>query len=208
MQKRLIFVVGASGTSRTTVVAKIAAMLSEQNPTKEIVLASLSDQDGATNQQLQCFARLLNLPSAMLNLSTPTEDFDKMTDYDFMVIDVDSDNQDCISKIQTIQSHLGNSEVGVILTLPGSTSSNMVKTTISRFESIKPIIALTKLDECETNPADFSAIAESGAKIGVLSGTRSVIDAAVFASENILLQYLIENFSSQGSRTPPQTGSE
>jgi hypothetical protein len=29
----------------------------------------------------------------------------------------------------------------------------------------------------------------------MLSGTKSVIDPAVFASENILLQYLQENFS-------------
>ena len=32
--------------------------------------------------------------------------------------------------------------------------------------------------------------------IGVLSGTKSVIGAAMFASENILLQYLKENFIS------------
>ena len=208
MQKRLIFVVGATGTGRTTIVAKIAAMLREQNPNKEIVLASLSDQDGAANHQLQSFGRLLNLPGAMLSLSTQVEDFNKMTDYDFMVIDVHSDNTDAIFKIQEIQSQLGDSEVGVILTLPGSTSSKMVKSTISRFEAIKPIIAITKLDECETGPSEFSAMAETGAKIGMLSGTKSVIDAAVFASENILLQYLMENFSNHGSWAPTQTGSE
>ena len=195
LQKRLIFVVGASGSGRTTMVAKIAAMLREQNPSKEIVLASLKGQNGTANHQLQSFGRLLNLPTVMLGLSTPVEDFNKMTDYDFLVIDVASDSAESIEKVNSIQSHLGTSEVGALLVIPGSTSQSMIKTTIKRFHATDPLVALTKLDECETKPAEFSALAENNSKIALLSGTKSVIDPAVFASENILLQYLQENFS-------------
>ena len=194
LQKRLIFVVGASGTGRTTMVAKIAAMLRDQNTSKEIVLASLNGQQGTANRQLQSFGRLLNLPSVTLGLSTPVEDFNKMTDYDFMVIDVASDSADAIEKVCKIQSHLGTTEVGTLLAIPGSTSHSMISTTIKRFNATNPIVALTKLDECETKPAEFSALAENNTKIALLSGTKSVIDPAVFASENILLQYLQENF--------------
>ena len=195
LQKRLIFVVGASGTGRTTMVAKVAAMLRDQNPSKEIVLASLSGQNGTTNHQLQSFGRLLNLPAVMLGLSTPIEDFNKMTDYDFMVIDVHSDSPEAMLKLQDIQSHLGEAEVGTLLTIPGSTSSSMISTTIKRFAAINPLLVLTKLDECEPKPTEFSTLAENDAQIAMLSGTKSVIDPAVFASENILLQYLQENFS-------------
>ena len=195
LQKRLIFVVGASGTGRTTMVAKIAAMLRDQNPSKEIVLASLNGQNGTANHQLQSFGRLLNLPKVMLGLSTPVEDFDKMTDYDFMVVDVASDNSDAVEKVRSIQLHLGATEVGMLLAIPGSTSNSMINATIERFQAINPLVALTKLDECETKPAEFSALAENKTKIVLFSGTKSVIDPAVFASENILLQYLRENFS-------------
>ena len=195
LQKRLIFVVGASGTGRTTMVAKIAAMLRDQNPSKEIVLASLNGQNGTANHQLQSFGRLLNLPTVTLGLSTPVEDFNKMTDYDFMVIDVASDSADAVQKVHSIQSHLGASEIGTLLTIPGSSSHSMINTTIRRFNATHPLVALTKLDECETKPAEFSALAENNTKIALLSGTKSVIDPAVFASENILLQYLQENFS-------------
>ena len=106
LQKRLIFVVGASGTGRTTMVAKIAAMLRDQNTSKEIVLASLNGQKGTANRQLQSFGRLLNLPTVTLGLSTPVEDFNKMTDYDFMVVDVASDSEDAIEKVYHIQSFL------------------------------------------------------------------------------------------------------
>ena len=207
LQKRLIFVVGASGTGRTTMVAKIAAMLRDQNPSKEIVLASLKGQNGTANHQLQSFGRLLNLPTVTLGLSTPVEDFNKMTDYDFMVIDVASDSADAVEKVHSTQSHLGAPEVGTLLALPGSTSHSMIGTTIKRFQAIHPLVALTKLDECETKPAEFSALAENNTKIALLSGTKSVIDPAVFASENILLQYLQENFS-HADTAPALKGSE
>ena len=207
LQKRLIFVVGASGTGRTTMVAKIAAMLRDQNPSKEIVLASLNGQNGTANHQLQSFGRLLNLPTVTLGLSTPVEDFNKMTDYDFMVIDVASDSADAVEKVHSIQSHLGASEIGTLLTIPGSSSHSMINTTIRRFHATHPLVALTKLDECETKPAEFSALAENDTKIALLSGTKSVIDPAVFASENILLQYLQENFS-HTEKSPARTGSE
>ena len=207
LQKRLIFVVGASGTGRTTMVAKIAAMLRDQNPSKEIVLASLNGQNGTANHQLQSFGRLLNLPSVTLGLSTPVEDFNKMTDYDFMVIDVASDNINAVEKVQSIQSRLGASDVGGLLVIPGGASYSMINTTIKRFDAIHPLVALTKLDECETKPAEFSALAENNTKIALLSGTKSVIDPAVFASENILLQYLQENFSHPDT-APKLVGSE
>ncbi len=199
LQKRLIFVVGASGTGRTTMVAKISAMLRDQNPSKEIVLASLNGQNGTANHQLQSFGRLLNLPTLTLGLSTPVEDFNKMTDYDFMVIDVASDSPESVEKVGSIQTRLGEAEVGTLLAIPGSTSHSMINTTIKRFHPLKPLVALTKLDECETKPAEFSALAENSARIAILSGTKSVIDPAVFASETILLQYLQENFSQAAS---------
>ena len=195
LQKRLIFVVGASGTGRTTMVAKISAMLRDQNPSKEIVLASLNGQNGTANHQLQSFGRLLNLPTVTLGLLPPVEDFNKMTDYDFMVIDVASDSPESVEKVGSIQTRLGETEVGTLLAIPGSTSHSMINTTIKRFHALKPLVALTKLDECETKPAEFSALAENSAQIAILSGTKSVIDPAVFASETILLQYLQENFS-------------
>ena len=58
------------------------------------------------------------------------------------------------------------------------------------------MIALTKLDECETTPAEFSALAESEAQIALLSGTRSVVGALAHASAAVISQYLKENFSS------------
>ena len=53
------------------------------------------------------------LPTVTLGLSTPVEDFNKMTDYDFMVIDVAS-IAGAVEKVCRIQTHLGETEVGIV----------------------------------------------------------------------------------------------
>ena len=88
LSKRLIFVVGATGTGRTTMVAKLTAMIREAYPKKEIIAASLHGQNASNNRSLQGFGRLLNVTVCSLSLETPVADFNKMTDYDIMVIDV------------------------------------------------------------------------------------------------------------------------
>lgn len=208
LSKRLIFVVGSSGTGCTTMVAKLTAMLREAHPKKEIIAASLQGQDAKNNQSLQNFGRLLNVPVCELSMETPVTDFNKMTDYDIMVIDVTAMPDEASQKISEIKAHVGTKEIGVVATIPGSTSRTMIEATMQRFADLAPLIALTKLDECETTAGEFSAYVEQGACISILSGTKSVIGASVFASEGILLQYLKENFSNHEAILPTDTDTE
>ena len=208
LAKRLIFVVGATGTGRTTMVAKLTAMLREAHPKKEIIAASLHGQNASSNQSLQGFGRLLNVPVCTLSLETPVADFNKMTDYDIMVIDVTAMPDEASQKIAEIKAHVDTKDIGIIATIPGSTSREMIELTMQRFADLAPMIALTKLDECETTANEFSAYVEQGARISILSGTKSVIGASIFASENILLQYLKENFSNHEAIMPTGTGLE
>ncbi|MDC0993851.1 hypothetical protein OAS14_05800 [Alphaproteobacteria bacterium] len=206
LSKNLIFVVGATGTGRTTLVAKLTAMLREAHPKKEIIAASLHGQNSSNNQSLQSFGRLLNVPVCTLSLETPVIDFNKMTDYDIMVIDVTAMPDEASQKIAEIKAHVGAKDIGIIATIPGSTSRAMIELTMQRFADLAPMVALTKLDECETTATEFSAYVEQGARISILSGTKSVIGASIFASENILLQYLKENFSNHEAIMPTGTG--
>ena len=208
LSKNLIFVVGATGTGRTTMVAKLTAMLREAHPKKEIIAASLHGHNSSINQSLQGFGRLLNVPICTLSLETPVSDFSKMTDYDTMVIDVTAAPDEATKKIAEIKAHVGAKDVGIIATIPGSTSRAMIELTMQRFADLAPMIALTKLDECETTAPEFSAYVEQGARISILSGTKSLIGASLFASENILLQYLKENFSSHEAIKPTGRGLE
>ncbi len=199
LQKRIIFVVGATGSGRTTLASKLAASLKDSHPGKEVALASLSATLNETDTKLRSFARLLNIPVSQITQDMPDQQFDKMTDFDMMVVDVTLQAEDAVLRVSQLKQYLGDQDTAVVLSLPGGSSAKMIELTVDQFATLAPTIGLTKLDECETTSAEFSALAESGAQISLLSGTKSVVGAVAFASAKILAQYLKENFQTDAS---------
>ena len=114
LQKRVIFVVGATGSGRTTLASKLAASLKDAHPGKEVALASLSATLNETDTKLRSYARLLNIPVSQLTQDVPDQHFDKMTDFDMMVVDVQ----------QVIRVLLGNAKK----------AKAMIKNLIDNFE--------------------------------------------------------------------------
>ena len=194
LQKRVIFVVGATGSGRTTLASKLAASLKDAHPGKEVALASLSTTLNETDTKLRGYARLLNIPVSQLTQDVPDQHFDKMTDFDMMVVDVTLPADEAVDRVSRLKQHLGEQNAAVVMSLSGGSSAKMIALTVAQFAVLAPTIGLTKLDECETTSAEFSALAEAGARISLLSGTKSVIGAIAFASGKILAQYLKENF--------------
>ncbi len=199
MKKRILYVIGATGSGRTTLAAKLAAALKGTHQGKEIALASLNNAKTELDSKLKNFARILNLPTSTISNEMPVRQFDKMTDFDILVIDVCLPYDEAVEHIANATAHLGESEIGCILSIPGGTSSKMIELTLKRFDGLSPTVALTKLDECETDAAEFSTLANHHARVGILSGTRAVVDALAFASDTILAQYLRESFQANGS---------
>jgi flagellar biosynthesis GTPase FlhF len=196
MQKRIYFIVGPSGSGRTTLAAKLAANLKDEHSGRVVALAHLASSSAETDNKLKSYARLLNLPFCHLTHDVPANQFDKMTDFDIMVVDVTLSVDQSNHYLGQLTEHLGTSEVQTIMSLQGGSSASLIRQSLTAYKQVDPLIALTKLDECETTPAEFSALAEQDASIALLSGTRSVVGALAFASGNIISQYLTENFSS------------
>ena len=196
MQKRIYFIVGPSGSGRTTLAAKLAANLKDEHSGRVVALAHLASSSAETDNKLKSYARLLNLPFCHLTHDVPANQFDKMTDFDIMVVDVTLSVDQSNHYLGQLTEHLGTSEVQTIMSLQGGSSASLIRQSLTAYKQVNPLIALTKLDECETTPAEFSALAEQDASIALLSGTRSVVGALAFASGNIISQYLTENFSS------------
>lgn len=196
MQKRIYFIVGPSGSGRTTLAAKLAANLKDEHSGRVVALAHLASSSAETDNKLKSYARLLNLPFCHLTHDVPANQFDKMTDFDIMVVDVTLSVDQSNHYLGQLTEYLGASEVQTIMSLQGGSSASLIRQSMTAYKQVNPLIALTKLDECETTPAEFSALAEQEASIALLSGTRSVVGALAFASGNIISQYLTENFSS------------
>ena len=110
-----------------------------------------------------------------------------------MIIDVSLDIEESYENIRNSRKLFGNNKIAVILCLPGGSSNRLIEMLNRSCEGIKPIIALSKLDECEIGPEEFSKLSELNSKIGIITGTNDIVGSLALASENVLTQYLKEN---------------
>ena len=106
------------------------------------------------------------------------------------------------TKLQDMTAELGAKNIEILATIPASTSSNMIMLTMHELENFASMVALTKLDECDITTAEFSSLATVNAKIGLFSASKSIMDGPIFASQNVLMQYLRENLDSIVKQNP------
>ena len=194
LAKKFIFILGKSGTGRTTMAGKLTAYLKETYQQKDIITAEMATGGHRPNGQLQNFCRLLNSQAFTIGLDTSAADFNQIKSTEVMVVDIDLPVIQASKKLAEIITGVGKQNIGIILTVPASTSANMIEKTIGETKSLAPMVALTKLDECDLSAAEFSSFATVNAKIGLFSASRSIVDAPLFATEGVLMQYLSENF--------------
>ena len=105
-----------------------------------------------------------------------------------MIIDITA-SQRTPNHPQSVTRVLGTHKVTVVQAIPGS-SATMISHQCGVWRALKPMIALTKLDECEAMPAELSALALEGNGVGLLTGTKSIVGGIAIATMPILAQYL------------------
>ena len=77
-----------------------------------------------------------------------------------------------------------------ILALQSGNNKLSMKSQIEFYKESDPIIGLTKLDESYVGPEELSILGELNCKIGILSGSRSIIGSLAFAKKEVLAQYM------------------
>ena len=208
LSKKFIFIMGQSGTGRTTMVGKLTACLKEALPHKDVITAEMITGGQRRNGQLQDFCRLLNSQVYTIGLDTSVADFNEIKSNEIMIIDLAMPIGQATKKLAEIVQGVGAKNIGVILTVPASTSANMIDITVNETKFLRPMVALTKLDECDVTTAEFSSFASMNAKIGLFSASKSIVDAPIFASDNVLMQYLKETLDSKIKLNPSRHRSE
>ena len=78
------------------------------------------------------------------------------------------------------------------MAVQAGTNKRSFKQQISLFKNLRPILALTKLDETLIGTEELSCFAESNGKIGLLSSSKNIIESLAFAQDEILAQYMNE----------------
>ena len=65
---------------------------------------------------------------------------------------------------------------------------------VEKVSDIRPMTAITKLDECWVGAEEFSSLALNNSRIGIVTGTKVIIDSIIEASEDSLTKYMKENY--------------
>ena len=188
---RIVFVIGSSGTGKTTLATKIAAYFKEHGISERMMLAAAAGPGINASEDIKSYARLLNMRVAQLGIGEVTTAVQETSNR--MIVDVNATPEDAITVIREVTQLLGSGKVIVVQAIPGGSSATMISHQCKLYHKLNPMIALTKLDECEAMPAELSALALEGSGVGLLTGTKSIVGGIAIATMPILAQYLQEN---------------
>jgi flagellar biosynthesis protein FlhF len=191
LERRLICVVGSSGSGKTTLASKIAAYCKERAIIDRVMLGAVSDQSTGAGDEIKDFARLMNMKSDAFGINELSERIRETSNQ--MIVDVSAAPEKAVGAISDCCREIGAGKVAVVQALPGGSSATMIKHQCANYHGLDPMIALTKLDECEATPTELSALATQGTGIGLLTGTKSIVGGIAIATSQILAQYLREN---------------
>ncbi len=189
-----IFVFGSSGSGKSTLVAKLAAYISDKKNKSKINFINVSNTSTQHSETLRGYSRVLGFRMKELstfNFKENSKNADEVNLFDFS-----GDLSFSLKKINEIKLMDKNFDFCSILALQSGSNSAMIDDVWSRVSDLKPMIAMTKLDECWTGAEELSSIALNKARIGIFTGTKVIIDSILPANENSLSKYMKENFQS------------
>ena len=194
LNSKLIMVTGPSGSGKTTIAAKIASSIVDKSGRNNIVLAELCRNSNTATEDLKSFARLLNIPITNRLQNGDLSDTMILNDNAKIVVDLAGNIEAGNRVIEELENRHGDKNICSILCLQSGSSSEMIETTLNKVKAQRPIIALTKSDECNISPATISHLAMKKGKIGLVSGTKSIVDSLLFTNSDILAKFMKENF--------------
>lgn len=194
LKAKNIFIIGNSGSGKSTLVAKLGAHISDIKKTKEINFINISNSSTNHSELLRGYSRVLgfrmkDFKSFNFKQSTEQNEKDVVNIFEFS-----GDVNFGLQRINEIRMNYKNFDFCTILALQSGSNSAMINTIWSKVSDIKPMIALTKLDECWTGAEELSAIALNKGRIGIVTGTKVIIDSILPTDENSLTKYMKENF--------------
>jgi flagellar biosynthesis GTPase FlhF len=188
-----IFIFGNSGSGKSTLSAKIASYLSDKKSTKEINFIDVSGSGSTHSDVLRSYSRVLGFPIK----DHKYFDFNENKNSDnskINIFDFSGDLNFSLQKIKEIKNSFPSFQFCSILALPSGSNSEMIKGLCDNISEVRPMVAITKLDECWVGAEEFSSLALNKARIGLVTGTKVIINSVIEANENSLTKYMKENF--------------
>ena len=186
-----IFVFGNSGSGKSTLAAKIASYLSDKKNPKIVNFIDVNNSSTGNSDVLRSYSRVLGFPVKDFNFFNFN---DSLESNSINIFDFSGDLNFGIQKIKEIKNSFPSFNFCSILAIPSGSNSEMINGLTKKVSEIRPMVAVTKLDECWVGAEEFSSLALNNARIGIVTGTKVLIDSIIEANENSLTKYMKENF--------------
>lgn len=190
----LIFINGPSGSGKTTLCSKIASYILDNkfvgNDRHKLSIVNFAPKS-SNHSELINFGRLLNLN---VNSISSIEDLIIFMDANRgnrkLIIDVSQEHNNSEQFHEYMNKLTLDKKCSNVIALQASSNRNMIKSIIKSYENSFPTIALTKLDEANIGSEELSILGELSCKVGILSGSKSIIGSLAFAKREVLAQYM------------------
>jgi flagellar biosynthesis protein FlhF len=194
LNSNIIFINGSSGSGKTTLSSKIASHILDNkfigNERHKLSIIDFAPKS-SNHSELINFGRLLNLNVSSISTLEEIKKFIEANKNDRkLIIDVSQENKHIEGYTEYLKELCMNEKFVNILALQSGNNKLSMKSQIDFYKESDPIIGLTKLDESYVGPEELSILGELNCKIGMLSGSRSIIGSLAFAKKEVLAQYM------------------
>ena len=190
----VLFLNGPTGSGKTTLCAKISSYILDNllsaNEKHKLSIINFGPKSSDYSELLN-FGKLLNLNvDSVSSLNELIQYIEENKIKRKLIIDVSQENKNLSGYIDYLEKISLNKNCSNLLMIPASTNKNMINSIMNFYKNSFPTIALTKLDESHISAEELSIFAELNCKIGILSGSRSIIGSIAFAKSEVLAQYM------------------
>jgi len=142
--------VGSTGVGKTTTIAKIAARFAHMHGKRSVALISTDNFRIGAQEQLQQYAKLLQIPLLTANSSDELSDcLAMLTDKKLVLIDTAGVSQNDMRLSEQFHTlHQGSPDIKPLLVLSANTQLAALNQTVKNFEKVRLAGSIvTKLDE-------------------------------------------------------------
>ena len=190
----VIFLNGPTGSGKTTLCAKISSYILDNllstNEKNKLSILNFAPKS-SDHSELLNFGKLLNLQvDNVSSLEDMINYIEESNGSKKIIIDVSQENKDLSGYLEYLERITLNKKYLNLIATPASANKNMINSIMNFYKNTFPTIGLTKLDESHISAEELSIFAELNCKIGILSGSRSIIGSMAFAKSEVLAQYM------------------